>query len=59
MPAKNRVAEDAPLYAGRARGAERTNRSAAELRGRRRTKDEALAHVIERRRNLLLRLADH
>ena len=58
MPAKNRIAEDAPVYAVRPHGAERANRSAAGLRGRRRTKAESLAHVIERRRNLLIRLAD-
>ncbi len=59
MPAKNRVAEDSPVYAARPHRAERADRSAAGLRGARRTKRESLAHVIERRRNLLLRLADH
>ena len=59
MPAKNRVGEDAPVYITEPRGVERRNRSATKPRTQRRTKAESLADVIERRRNLLIRLADH
>ena len=59
MPAKNRVAEDAPVYITESREVERRNRSATKPRAQRRTKAESLADVIERRRNLLIRLADH
>ena len=59
MPAKNRVAEDAPVYITESREVERRNRSATKPRVQRRTKAESLADVIERRRNLLIRLADH
>ncbi len=49
-----RVAEQAPTYAAESREADGRARSAA----RRRARSESLAAVIERRRAVLLRLAD-